>query len=517
MSNQGSKRAVSVVRAHLLIALAILASICAGCEATSYDMDDDPTRVVTADKIRQRTQVTAGNVARSVPDIRSFTQGETWTALSGAMGGFLGAFDSVPLFPSRAGVAAAPPPGCLQDEMGPDGNCIFNPRVVLLELATFLEQRLFSDDHLEASHRRGATFLLRGASLCAGMQPCTDATAGACSEPNASCIQSVDAAQIRLRATLVGSDGLDVALLVGPTRANPLLLELRRKSVAVELDLRNTKLALDHLQAVAGSGEAEIGLARGKIRLVFTSAGPDDIGFVASIPEAIQFQLQVPQGAIELNVDDRVPALELHANGVRKTLSIAVDNGAVDLSVPYAFLTDGKGTGTLALHLSGQTWRMQAVDDQKTLTLTDVSWHEPSTLAKDGVPIFALDINPNAGRNFDLSLTPAEAPGGILFKVQPELHVAAECNLQVIAPEFADIPAGLRGMKYEIALRGAGEASVLPITDRASASQGSLKVVTGELSLLATGGNALVTRAGQCLKVVETTAQQYAFELDGCP
>ncbi len=502
------------MHAHrLLIAFSLLASVCVGCEATSYDMNGR----ITADKIRQRTQVTAGNVARSVPDIRPFTQGETWSALSGAVTGFLGAFDSVPLFPSRTGAAVSQPPGCLPAEVGPDGNCPFNPRAVLLELADFLEQRLFSDEQLEASDRSSATFLLRGTSLCDAMQPCTADAGGTCPEPNASCIQSADAAQIRVRATLVGAHGLDVALLVGPHRYQPVVLELRRTSVAVELDMENAKLALDHLQAAAGGADAQIGLARGKLRFDFTSAGPDDIGFVGSIPEAIQFQMQVPQGPIALSIDARAPAVTLRAHGVRKTLSIAVDNGPIDLSVPYGFLTDGKGNGTLALHLSGQTWRTEAVENQKTLTLADVSWQDASTLEKDGVPIFSLDVNPNSGRKFDLSLTPAQAPGGILFRVQPELHVSAECNLQVIAPEFPDIPAAFRGTKYEIALRGPGEASVLPITDSASASQGSLKVVTGELSLHATGGNALVTRAGQCLKVVETSAEEFAFELDGCP
>jgi hypothetical protein len=319
-----------------------------------------------------------------------------------------------------------------------------------------------------------------------------------------------------VKATLVGADGLDVAVLVGPNRAKPVLLELRRTSLAVELDLESGKLALDHLQAVAGNGEAEVGRARGRLRFQFTSSGPDDISFVSSIPEAVQFQLNVPQGPIELAIAARSPAITLRAQGALQTLSIAVDNGPIDLSVPYAFLTEGKGSGTLALHLSGQTWRTEAKVNQPSLVLTDISWHEPSTLKKDGVSIFALDVNPNSGRKFELSLTPAGTPAGVLFRVQPELDVSADCNLQVIANEFPDIPVAFQSTKYELALQGPGEASVLPIADSKAVAEAGLKVVSGQLSLHASGHDSLIIPAGQCIRVVETSPEQFAFELNAC-
>ncbi|HEY6559146.1 MAG TPA: hypothetical protein VI072_17805 [Polyangiaceae bacterium] len=520
MSNLTFKQAAPGAHARrILTALALLLAACVGCEATSYERNPDRGSLVTADVIRQRTKGTVGNVARRVPDIRPFTQGETWSALAGAVAGFLRAFETVPLFPSRIGAEVAPPPDCPPEEVGPDGSCTFNPRAVLLALSDFLEQSLFSDDHLEARERNSATFLLRGASFCDGMQPCSGAPGELCGAPNASCIQSIDAAQVRVKATLVGADGLDVAVLVGPDRAKPVVLELRPTSLAVELDLESGKLALDHLQAVAGNGEAEVGRARGRLRFQFTSPGPDDISFVSSIPEAVQFQLNVPQGPIELAIAARSPAITLRAQGAQgalETLSIAVDNGPIDLSVPYAFLTEGKGSGTLALHLSGQTWRTEAKANQPSLVLTDISWHEPSTLKKDGVAIFALDVNPNSGRKFELSLTPAETPAGILFRVQPELDVSADCNLQAIANEFPDIPVPFQSTRYELALQGPGEASVLPIADSKAVAEAGLKVVSGQLSLHASGHDSLVIPAGQCIRVVETSPKQFAFELNAC-
>lgn len=516
MSNPAFQHAVSEVHARrLLTALVLLLAACVGCEATSFEPDANRDSLVTADVIRQRTQGTIGNVARRVPDIRPLTQGETWSALTGAVAGLLRAFDSVPLFPSRIGAEVAPPPDCPAEEVGPDGSCTFNPRAVLLALSDFLEQKLFSDDHLEALERSSATFLLRGASFCEGMQPCSGGP-GHCVAPNASCIQSIDAAQVRVKATLVGADGLDVAVLVGPDRARPVVLELRRTSLAVELDLESAKLALDHLQAVAGNSEAEVALARGRLRFQFTSSAPDDISFVSSIPEAVQFQLNVPQGPIELAIAARSPAITLRAQGALETLSIAVDNGPIDLSVPYAFLTEGKGSGTLALHLSGQTWRTEAKVNQPSLVLTDISWLEPSTLKKDGVSVFALDVNPNSGRKFELSLTPAGTPPGVLFRVQPELDVSADCNLQLIAQEFPDIPLVFQNTKYELALQGPGEAAVLPVADSKAVAEAGLKVVSGQLSLHASGHDSLVIRAGQCIRVVESSPEQFAFELNAC-
>ncbi|HMJ13459.1 MAG TPA: hypothetical protein VK524_18700 [Polyangiaceae bacterium] len=499
---------------RLLTASALLLGACLGCARSSDDVGN-PIIPVTASEIRQRTQGTVGNIANSVPDIAPLTQDQNWAALSGAVSAFLSTFDSVPLFPSQLGSPLDAARGC-PDPSQPDEKCSFNPRAFLLDLGNFLEQQLFSDENLESSNRISATFLLRGAPLCQSLQPCSGATPEECPAPNAECVQNIDAAEIRLKAALAGAEGIDVELMVGPERAVPLKLELRRDAVALEIDMHNVKRAFDHLQGAASSGDVQLTLAEGALRLEVSSAGPNDISVLNSIPEAIQIGVNVPQGTLELRAGAKVPAFALRAQGSLGSLSIVADSPAIDLSVPYAFLTGDRGSGTLALHLGEQRWHTQVTAGEPSLVVRDIASSSPSTLTKDGVPIFSLDFNPNSGRKFDLSLSPVDTTG-VLFSVKPELHVSAEFDLQVIAPEFPDIPSVFQNAKYEVALRGWGEASILPIASPGALWDRSLKVVTGELSLFATGAERLVVRAGNCVKSIDQPPEPAGFLVGVCP
>lgn len=530
-----------------LVPIALIACAVGACAHAEDDWTDSPAAStdggperVSAAEVRARMKLVIGGVVESSPKtVNTFTDSPVWKALIGAFSKVLQAFSSVPSLvpPGMAGL----PGGDIGICTG-DGGCAPSPTELLQQIEQLLEVHFFPDRNLESSDATAAVFLLQGTPMCRALAGCkvADCTASdpacakpECAHPDAACVHNIDGAELRIEAKLVGADGLDIRVMVGPARAAPIKLELRHGQVAIEFDLGNAKAAIDHLQAVTGTGTAQVASAAGRTRFEATVNGNQDLTVQFSILEALEFQLSLKEGPLALKIDTATPLVAVRTQGLLGELSVAVNAGAIDFSVPYAALTpQGTGSGKLALHIDGLSWRTKLGPNQDWLTLENIGLGaRPTMLSKDGDPIIALDLNAKTGRVFDLSLTPHPATNGVLFGVTPGFDVRASFNLQRINGDFPQIASFLLNNSYEVSLLGDSGGQVLPISKNGVDWDGGIKVVTGSLTLSSSASSEpFVVEAGQCLNSAEvssdrsattpttpTTPQTASYVVSDCP
>lgn len=85
---------------------------------------------------------------------------------------------------------------------------------------------------------------------------------------------------------------------------------------------------------------------------------------------------------------------------------------------------DDTDTDTSVLHLAGLSLGATLSGGDDSLTITNIGLGDgASTAKKDNVTLFQLDVNPAAGRHFDLDVAASDLYDSVLLSVARELHV----------------------------------------------------------------------------------------------
>jgi hypothetical protein len=324
---------------------------------------------------------------------------------------------------------------------------------------------------------------VRGARVC----PVADGATA----PDPDCVQAVEDAEIRIRVTLPGGGGLDFTVMIGPGRAAPLVIGLRRDSLDAALDLGEAKEALLHLAAVAGEDLQLPSTMRGRIGVNLTRHGARHIEISLGVRDAIEVSGTMDKGPYDLDVAASDPLLRVELDAPRGRHAIELDVGRVTLAAPWqALSSESKATGQMSFELRGATFAAVLAE---TLTITGVGLGDgPLTIKLDGTTILGVDLD-----HLDVEIVPAGAFPRILLS--PGLEVV----VQVATKKLADAGDVVSAWTHDET-----------VTVRAGQEVGpylrGVKAVRGAISVSTLKAGAGVTAAeGQCLTGSPLTAGEH--------
>ena len=138
---------------------------------------------------------------------------------------------------------------------------------------------------------------------------------------------------MRLVVTSPADGDVDVELLVGDARANPVDFRLHRSELGVTVDLAGVKAAVLELTAATDAEVPELPeVFAGVIDLSLRRDGPQDFTVALSVLSAVEIAGSDPEYSIGIAVAD--PALQVRLDGASRTATVDFDVAAVDVVAP---------------------------------------------------------------------------------------------------------------------------------------------------------------------------------------
>ena len=171
-------------------------------------------------------------------------------------------------------------------------------------------------------------------------------------------------------------------------------------------------------------------------------------------------------------------------------------------------------TGEIALSIAGAEGGITLDGQEDTVDLTGIGLgDEGSTLEHDGTLLAQLDVNPEAGRHFDVHFAKTE-DGATTMTFSPTLDVRLLLAFAPLADQIADLPSYALGDTLRFFFEGA-EPTIQAEDER-------LRVVSGTLHMTSGGTPEanLSVPAGSCLVESENEAPLHellgAFAVSSC-
>lgn len=354
--------------------------------------------------------------------------------------------------------------------------------------ADFLEENVLIEANLESSSASSVTYRLRPESLCdqAGSQTDPAPAGGGDVAPDAEgddCARILTDVPVRLVVSSPAEGDVDVELLVGDARANPVDFRLHRDELGLTVDLAGVKAAVLELAAAMGEEVPQLPeVVAGVVDLSLRRDGPQDYTVAFSVLSAVEIAGSDPEYSIGIAVAD--PAFQLRLDGASRTATVDFDVAAVDVVAPLdALWVRGEELcepaepgaepmpcgdplpallGTLAVHLGGASGELVYDGSSDRVTMTDLGLGDTTTTATlDGRPLLALDLNANAGRRLDL--TAEKVADGVAATFTASLDLALAIDGATLADQL-DVPAWAMDEELRVTFDGA-EAPRLVLLD----------------------------------------------------
>lgn len=354
------------------------------------------------------------------------------------------------------------------------------------ELAAALALQIFNEQNYEGD----GYYRLNGELLCTS----TDETG----EPDAECVAELDRAEIRIHASLVGDDGIDLGLAIGPDRDEPVLLELRPARLSLVVDLAAAKNAVTHL---AGD-EAELPeVMEGILALSLIVHAQDDISIEAAARTAVRLEVALPDmpAPFRFSTEAKDPLVAVRFQGTTQ-MEVSQDLGRTELSMPWSLSSDSDAGEVLSVVLAGMSATTTLRADATEAVIRNIGLGDGTTSIKlDDHTLFALDLNADLGRRFDLTIRPSDT-GLPTFTLSPGFDLSLTFDNTPLI-EAGDEPAeDLINATYRISLTG-DEPTIQPVdADLESSFAGGIRVSSGTLTISSTGADEpIVVESGVCL------------------
>lgn len=458
-----------------------------------------------AKEVAEVTASHSGEMVRGVSNsLRMMSQMSAFNGLDETAKILAGSFSGVPVTgtPSCGTPDTAPcTPTSMPGVSAPD-EATTQAMAALME--KYLRERIFTEANVEKTEGDSTVFLLQGDDLC------SDGSYA----PSPSCVESVNKAELRIRATHEGK-GMNLELLVGPSRSEPMSLAFDETRVGLTLDLQGIK---DTVQFLSPESSAQLPRVMvGRVELALTSAGPQDITFETSILDAMRLEMDSSSGTFAFSSDKAAPLTSIRTwqqNGTTHA-SFALNLNTTEVRMPYTGSSAQLSGKQWVVSLSGLSYEMEAHDQAEQLIIAHLGLGDAqSYLALGDQKLFTVDVNPYSGRHFDLSVFKG-ADGLPVVMVKPEFDVAVGLNLASLATDPSyEVPSYYTNETYRVRLSGGIAPSLRAVpANESTGFRGGLQVVTGNLSLGAKGAEVSVS-SGQCL-VGRDTAPEGSHPLLG--
>jgi len=453
-----------------------------GCQPPAPEPED------VAEATARRSGDLIRNLGSSMRTLSNFSALKTLTEVTSSIGGFgnLGGGLQGMSITRMAEESPLPVPG-VPDETTSQA------QAALVE--KYLRERIFIEANVEETKGSSTTFRITGEDLC------SDGSAPAAPE----CVAAVDKYELRIRATNKGDKGMDLELLFGPNRTEPLSLSFSDVRVGMIVDLGGVK---DTVKLVSPETELPRVMV-GRVELALTSKGPRDVEFQTSILDALSVEWDAKEGAYAFSSAKVSPLSEVKvwqkdgANQAR----VALNLGTTEVRAPYSGTKAEFAGQPYVVSLSGLSYEMEAQEGSEALTLAHLGLGEAqSYLALGDHKLVTVDVNALSGRHFDLHVAKG-ADGRAVLSVRPEFDLSVFTNME---PLYEDAEGGASdgsGQSFNLRLSGGEAPSVRSVPANTSTGfPGGLQVVSGELSV-AVNESRVTVPATKCLVRESSTSE----------
>jgi hypothetical protein len=380
-----------------------------------------------------------------------------------------------------------------------------------------LREKIFTKDNLESESDGGATYRLGPKSLCGSADASTTGSSAgtpasqASSDPalDQDCVELVNRLEVRLRLTSAGGDDVDVAVLLTPETRNPATLELHSDHVGLVVNLGEIKATLDALGEDTGALVSLVG----KLDFELKRNAELDYSFLASVLEDVKVGVRQDSGeTLHVGVGKSSPTFELRFDGNARTVKGTLDVGAITVDGPLNAFRDvfdpeeydpsgspiprpvyqGALEGTLAGIEAGVT--LDGSKDELTLDHLGLG-DQTSTLKVDQNVIAALDVNPSAGRHFDLALQ--KQGDGALATFLPTLDVSVLLEFAPLLTQLPDLSPALLDNRLHLWFDGTNP-SIQTANDQVRVVSGTLHYTDAH-----DPSHDVTAAAGSCVRSVD--------------
>jgi len=298
-----------------------------------------------------------------------------------------------------------------------------------------------------------------------------------CADPaDTACVDDANRAELRIRAE-TADDGLDLTLLVGADRAEPMSIGLREGVLTMSVDLAEAEAAVRAVGTTEPGWTVELS---GAISARLDVLGTAHVAVALNIDQPVHVAISDGTASEPFGLDTAVaqPLVRVELDGVAVIGSAQIGLGSTQVHVPAdvdpALDVDLAGlTATAAMAAGALTIDRLSIGDRTM------------TVAVGGQQAIAIDLNPDAGRSLGMTVT-GDATDAT-FAITPGLDLRVAIDHAVL---------GDTAPRYDVTrvlLWGAS-----PSTVRQTADQ--LMVMSGALSLETNpAGYGVVVDGGQCL------------------
>jgi hypothetical protein len=337
-----------------------------------------------------------------------------------------------------------------------------------------------------ASYEGDGVYRIRGVDVCGAELDSPEA--------DDDCAEMVDRLQLRVRATEAG-DGLDLALLVGPDRDEPLAAELRSDRLTLAADLAEARAALVFASSLSDEAIALPEVMEGVLATTVQVEGDAHVRFELAARSAVRVSADTSDGPIAFATAAGVPfAVEL--DGIAHSIGAELAIARTTLTAPWITVNPESlvTSGTFNFALDGLSARATVAEGDEALTISGIALGAaPMTASLDDTVLFSLGLaNP-----FALTITPT-TDGLATFAFDPGFDLSALFHFAPLAAAGEAIESFLMDETYRVAFDGTGPAAQ-PI-DASETFAGGLAVLGGQLSISSTAAAApVVVPTGRCL------------------
>jgi len=321
------------------------------------------------------------------------------------------------LLPADAAAEPSPDAGA----GGP--NFIFFPQdadadfeAALDDAVVFLDERVFADAAIESQSGTQVVYRLTSGRFCdAGWED---------EDLYQTCVEVLDAVQIRLAVTSYAEGDLDVAVLVGAAKRETLVAELHHTMAALTVRVGPALDALVEIDDATNDGEDGYVPPTLETRLRFAVEVPGavEIHGQASDDE-VPFALSAGAGSVSLDVDRAATTGQLDVDlrdlviagpkhllaGVgasESTVCVIVDGGEEECYVEPSEEEAPPVTGAFEVSVTRLAGLVDLADDQQELAIQGLI-AGPLALRLDGTRVVGVELD-DGQRPLDILLTPSD-------------------------------------------------------------------------------------------------------------
>lgn len=388
------------------------------------------------------------------------------------------------------------------------------------DLVRHLRERVLIPANLESETSTSATYRLGASVLCDADEPVVTGSPGSAPGPTSDapqydedCVEQANRLQLRLRLTSPREGDVDVTVLIGQARNEPLVFELHRSSLGLRVDLGEAMAVAREL----GEDSGDLEQLSGELQLQLVENAARDYSLELNVLSALKAVLRSEGERLEMSLGASSPALELRVDGNARRVLAGMDLRSFRLVGPLRLFADAFGDdsdtiepapntfdlvapepaepnyyGAIDLFLSGLQGTLEYVAESDVLQLNGLGFGDAtSTLEHDGRTLLALDLNAAQGRHVDLVLEPEGEQTKIT--ISPSFDLKLALAFHHIADQVEGIAEHLLDDTWHFWSEG-DEPAVI-------AEEGQLRVVSGALHFeSAADPSANVTvPAGMCL------------------